>query len=57
MSKAHKKTKNNRLEKLQAALKENLHRRKAQTRARIAQGKGDKPEGAIKGSDSGRDLA
>jgi hypothetical protein len=57
MSDAHKKTKDIRREKLEAALKENLHRRKAQTRARIAQEKGDRSEGATEGSDSGRDLA
>ena len=57
MPKARKDIKDPRLGKLEAALKENLHRRKAQTRARTAQKEGDKSEGATKGSDSGRDLA
>ena len=57
MSEARKNAKNARLGKLEAALKENLRRRKAQKRARSAPGKGDKSGRATKGSDSGRDLA
>ncbi len=56
MSEARKKAKELRLGKLEAALKENLRRRKAQTRARQAVERGSDKEGATKGPRSGQDL-
>ena len=50
MSDAHKNAKDVRLAKLEAALKENLRRRKAQRRARKTMGKEDVLKGATKGS-------
>jgi hypothetical protein len=57
MSDAHKNAKDVRLTKLEAALKENLRRRKAQRRARKTLGKEDTLKRATKGSVLSPDLA
>lgn len=49
MSEVHKNAKDVRQAKLEAALKENLRRRKAQSRARKAQGQEGKLKEAMKG--------
>lgn len=57
MSDGHNNAGDVRLGKLEAALRENLRRRKAQARARKAQGKEEELKGATKGSLSSPDLA
>lgn len=56
MSEARNHAKDVRRGKLEAALKENLRRRKAQSRARKALEKDKNPQETTKGSHSGRDL-
>ncbi len=57
MSEARKNAKDGRLRKLEAALKENLRRRKAQLRARKTQGQEDKRKEAAKGPLCNPELA